>query len=246
MYQRSTLYARFASHRVVVLVSTLFGLAGITVAGDTSPRADVVQATDQVLLSVRSITLPYTITQSGSYRLTSNLIGSSGSAGIIIDADNVTLDLSGFSVVGAPETSSGVKITAAADHVRVFNGFITGWGQHGVEALGNWIDLDGIQLDRNGASCARIGGSDGRIEACHFSGCVIGLEVIGTRNLIAKNSASSNAVDYRIGADNAFGVIVTVGGPGGISAISDGKHPWTNFGVWRAPATEPSEGLDND
>ena len=50
---------------------------------------------------------PITITQSGSYKLTSNLISSSTTVDVIqINADNVTLDLNGFSIIG-PRTCTG-------------------------------------------------------------------------------------------------------------------------------------------
>ena len=53
---------------------------------------------------------PYVITQSGSYRLSGNLTVPSGVDGIDINADNVTLDLNGFSIVG-PVTCNGTLDT---------------------------------------------------------------------------------------------------------------------------------------
>src|SRR5205085_8172012 len=44
---------------------------------------------------------PYTITQPGSYKLSSNLIVPLGKDGIDINAANVTVDLNGFSIMGA-------------------------------------------------------------------------------------------------------------------------------------------------
>src|SRR4051794_30032159 len=49
----------------------------------------------------------FILTQPGSYYLTSNLTGVSGQHGITINADNVTLDLNGFVLVG-PGNSSGI------------------------------------------------------------------------------------------------------------------------------------------
>jgi len=50
---------------------------------------------------------PITITQPGSYQLTSNIISVSNTSNIIeINADNVTLDLNGFSIIG-PRTCTG-------------------------------------------------------------------------------------------------------------------------------------------
>ncbi len=56
---------------------------------------------------------PITITNSGSYRLTSNLVSSSTTDNVIeITADNVTLDLNGFSIIG-PRTCTGDNDTLA-------------------------------------------------------------------------------------------------------------------------------------
>jgi hypothetical protein len=54
---------------------------------------------------------PITITQSGSYKLTSNLTSTSTTIDVIqINADNVTLDLNGFSIIG-PRTCTGDNTT---------------------------------------------------------------------------------------------------------------------------------------
>src|SRR5687767_6473062 len=44
---------------------------------------------------------PVTLSAAGSYRLSGNLTVPAGGSGVIIDADNVTLDLNGFSILGA-------------------------------------------------------------------------------------------------------------------------------------------------
>ena len=54
-------------------------------AGDLDPPPGVIQPTDRVQLNGQAITLPYTISAPGSYVLTSDLIGSSGQHGIIIE-----------------------------------------------------------------------------------------------------------------------------------------------------------------
>ncbi|MBL4661656.1 MAG: hypothetical protein JKY19_14955 [Alcanivoracaceae bacterium] len=55
--------------------------------------------------------LPITITSSGSYQLTSNITSTSTTTNIIeINADNVTLDLNGFAIIG-PRTCTGDNTT---------------------------------------------------------------------------------------------------------------------------------------
>ncbi len=54
---------------------------------------------------------PITITNSGSYKLTSNIVSTSTTVNVIeISADNVTLDLNGFSIIG-PRTCTGDNVS---------------------------------------------------------------------------------------------------------------------------------------
>jgi len=81
-------------------------------------------------------------------------------------------------------------------------------------------DADGIVA--NGAGC--------RIEGNAVTGCSnTGYTVNFFDNLIIKNSASGNTVNYSINAGNNFGPIVTLTGAGSISGIPDADHPWANF-----------------
>ena len=70
---------------------------------------------------------PFNITQPGSYYLTGNLSVTSGAA-IDIDADNVTLDLNGFTLSSTHATGSGFAIFIDIGHkkIRIRNGHIMG------------------------------------------------------------------------------------------------------------------------
>ncbi|HXF14625.1 MAG TPA: hypothetical protein VN517_15825 [Terriglobales bacterium] len=63
---------------------------------------------------------PYKITQSGSYKLSGNIVVTTAVNAIVIDADNVTLDLNGFSINDA----SGEAIVVFPSHagITVMNG----------------------------------------------------------------------------------------------------------------------------
>ena len=71
--------------------------------------------------------LPFIILNSGSYYLTGNLTVSSG-YGILILADNVTLDLNGFTIssTASPTSGSGVTLNGVRRNVTVKNGHIRG------------------------------------------------------------------------------------------------------------------------
>jgi hypothetical protein len=82
---------------------------------------------DQVEARTPISSAPFTINQSGSYYLTGNLTVSSGTA-ITIAADQVTLDLNGFSIssTASPASGSGVHVSGLRRNVTVRNGHIRG------------------------------------------------------------------------------------------------------------------------
>ncbi len=77
-------------------------------------------------------TAEFVISQPGSYCLASNLAGVSGKDGIRIDADGVTLDLSGFAMLGVSGSLSGVHINSHFQ-IAIRNGTISGWGINGLD-----------------------------------------------------------------------------------------------------------------
>jgi len=70
---------------------------------------------------------PFTITNSGSYYLTTNLTVSSGNA-ITIATNGMTLDLGGFTIAStaASATGSGIYLNSALRNITILNGFIQG------------------------------------------------------------------------------------------------------------------------
>ena len=72
----------------------------------------------------------FIISAPGSYYLTGNFAGESGKHGIVVNADNVTIDLNGFTMTG-PGTNSAITMPApptAPENTTVRNGTITNWG----------------------------------------------------------------------------------------------------------------------
>lgn len=75
----------------------------------------------------------YSITQPGSYYLTTNLVGVAGKNGIGILTNGVTIDLNGFTLIG-PGGTNGCGITSPyyGWNVLIRNGTIQNWGFAGV------------------------------------------------------------------------------------------------------------------
>lgn len=76
--------------------------------------------------------LPITISSPGSYYLTTNLTGLSGFSGITISANEVTLDLNGFTLFGVPGAGGGVVIGNNYTNITIRDGSLTGWPSEGV------------------------------------------------------------------------------------------------------------------
>lgn len=87
--------------------------------------------------------IPFTISEPGSYFLTGNLTNTNPNAdGIIIDADNVTLDLGGFTLSGYDTNNppnqtgdDGIFILGSQNNIHIFNGHVEGWAGDGINAL---------------------------------------------------------------------------------------------------------------
>jgi parallel beta-helix repeat protein len=124
----------------LVLVATL---AGVVRGGPLDPQGPVAPTGKTVITS-----LPYNITQPGSYVLNSNLTGVGGQDGIAVNAANVTIDLQGFELRGVSGSPSGIVILA--DNVEVRNGTIRDWHDFGVWAGLSELVVDDVRFFGNG------------------------------------------------------------------------------------------------
>lgn len=97
--------------------------------------------------------LPYKIIAPGSYYLTGNLTATGSGAGITISADNVTLDLYGFTLTGGGSGSvAGIKVPAGQKNIFIRNGIVRGWSNGGINASNaNNSVIQGIRLSNNSA-----------------------------------------------------------------------------------------------
>jgi parallel beta-helix repeat protein len=141
---------------------------------------------DQVEARIPISSIPITLNNSGSYYLTAPLSMGSNLHGIQISADNVTIDLNGYSLVGTSNSHSGVYIIGLHSNIVVKNGSLMGWGWEGVDLNSadngrverlqvSGVIRSGIRLGLNGKAldCQVIGGRAGLVgfEACEFRQC---------------------------------------------------------------------------
>ena len=108
----------------------------------------------------------FIISAPGSYYLTGNITGVSGQDGIRIASDNVTLDLSGFVLIGVSGSLHGITVPAARTNVTIRNGTVRNWGQKGVDAaLVSNGTLESLSASNNGTA-GLAAGLNCRVSAC--------------------------------------------------------------------------------
>ncbi len=167
---------------VLVALVVLVGSVGYAADGRIEINQSVVDAAGGA---------PFTITQSGSYVLTGNLVvGSGNSAAIVVNAPNVVVDLNGFTLQGdvvcpgePPVCSSGgpIGVSGASQNTTVRNGNIVGMST-------------AVSLGDNGA----------RVEDLTISQCNLGISAAGTGgSFVARNLI----IDTRIGGFISDGLV---------------------------------------
>jgi len=139
-------------------------------------------------------TTEFLIASSGSYYLTTNIIGVAGEQGIEISANNVSLDLNGFSVTGASTSYSGISILAGVSNSVVRNGIISGWGNLYTDLFSSGYNVAFEDLIISGAHVGiQCFGNGGIIRNCTVSACnQYGIYLAGSNYLVACNCLFEN------------------------------------------------------
>ena len=108
--------------------------------GPTMKTLDDVEPRTPVESLSGSATALHVIDQPGSYYLTGNLTGVDSKNGIVISANDVSLDLYGFAVIGGPNTLNGISVSSippgswSRSNITVCNGTVRDWASYGVFA----------------------------------------------------------------------------------------------------------------
>ena len=158
----------------VALIAGSLCAAGVAQAAQPALPIDGVTLIDQSKVLAGNITpgdapgFPVTISQPGSYRLASNLTVPDGNTTAIhISADNVTLDLNGFAILGPVDCSTGFPCVGAGSgsgvqtfplvgkqnprfNITVRNGSIQGMGGMGINLVGDSNLVEHVTARSNG------------------------------------------------------------------------------------------------
>jgi hypothetical protein len=163
---------------------------------------------------------PFTISEAGSYRLTSNLtVTSASTPAIVVNADGVDLDLNGFTVrgpvsctggqgssVSCPgQSPAGVGISSSADQVVVRNGIVHGVGGSGLELTGEGVRVEGVIALENGGDGFDVGNGALLTKCLAVRNGGRGF-ALGSASSLTASSASDNGSN---GVAASFGVTIT-------------------------------------
>lgn len=95
----------------------------------------------------------FKISQPGSYYLGGNVAGVAGKHGIEIAADDVTLDINGFALIGVAGSLNGVvaaEFPTTRTDLMIRNGTVAAWGGHGIHVeIGFNVQIEDVRAARN-------------------------------------------------------------------------------------------------
>ena len=121
-----------------------------------TPQNYVIVAGNQV--NILLTYLPETIAIPATVTLSGDLTGVSGSNGLTISADNVSVDLAGHALVGVAGSLKGIAVSGVRANLTIKNGTVRNWGGDGVDAVGSVNgQFDRLQLSNNGGNGISIG-----------------------------------------------------------------------------------------
>jgi hypothetical protein len=187
----------------------------------------------------------FVISQPGSYCLESNVVGVAGKNGIRIDADNVTLDLAGFAVLGVGNSLNGIKINGHF-HIVIRNGSISGWSGHGLDGTSGALSrIEDLRTDANGGNGLVIN-SGSQVNNC-VAAQNTGVGIAVSNNVLVTGCVSSLNGGHGFGLGTACtiksclafgntGAGITTGGVNYLTVIDCNAN--TNTAVGLQPAHE--------
>jgi len=157
------------SLKVFFIVNALLLLFSLNTS-DTFAEFYVIAGSRGVGTEIKA--LPYTISSSGFYYITKDLSCAADTHGITVNADNVTLDLMGFSLVGGTGAYNGIYMYER-NNVEIRNGTVMKFPSGGINEAkagnGKGHRIINIRAKDNGGSGIALMGYGHLVEGCTAS-----------------------------------------------------------------------------
>ncbi len=183
-------------------------LAGIVNAGPLDPPG-APDSTDGVRLPGTPVSsLPFSIEKPGSYYVTRDLTMASSGNGIIIAADDVTIDLNGFTLRGGDTGAAGISNAGVErTNLTIRNGVIRDWTSDGIQLEPARHGLiENVQAFSNTGVGVFVGNEFILRNVEARENTVGGVRLFGNNSLVSESVMSAN-LGYGIRAQSAFSVI---------------------------------------
>ena len=133
--------------------------------GTGTPANYVIAAGNQV--NILLTYLPETISIPATVTLSGDLTGVSGSNGLTITSDSVTVDLAGHALVGIAGSLAGIGVSGSHKNIVIKNGGLRSWGGSGIDAaFSSNGQFDRIEVTDNGGDGLHAG------DRCSVSDCI--------------------------------------------------------------------------
>jgi hypothetical protein len=181
-------------------------------------------------VGTRINTVPYTISAPGFYYLGNNLTHTGAGTAITVNADDVTIDLMGFSLSldGVIGTQTGILMSGRTN-VEIRNGTVRGF-LYGIleNNLGGRHRIIGIRATNNGSAGISLGGNNNLIKGCTSSnntthgiifgsgkviGCIAdnnaaGISISGQGSVLGNSASGNSTRNFYCGSGSATSILV--------------------------------------
>lgn len=168
--------------------------------------------------------VPYTINSSGFYYLTGDLTYSGPNSAITVNANNVTIDLMGFTLIQAGDLGAKGIYMVDRNNVEVRNGTVSSFGYNIIES-GSGVNhriLNVRALNTKGGWSIQLNGDNHLVQGCsisnNYSGIIIGsgiiancvvcsntdtgIQLLGTGSVIGNIANSNISKGFNLGTGN--------------------------------------------